>query len=213
MYLEGSFKEQEKQNPEHTLNHEAACRPPHCSVTVPETLRLEQQSSGPRRKEGVALVMTLLWQSPHACKSRGAGGTASQGGTEMAAFPPEARKGALTFEQEQATNHPGQALSHKTSHHTSCFPTNRIKMPSRAGGQVQGNSPHAARRGWHHVSSAPTAALPHGVPAEGPSPVLLRTPGCFFLAHDLPDLLNKPPSSSKPAAFLVGKVVKCSNRC
>lgn len=104
----------------------------------------------------------------------------------------------------------GQAPSHKTTHHMSCFPTSLVKMPSRAGGQVQGNSPHAARRGWHHVSTAPSAALLHGVLAEVPSPVLVSTPGCFFPAHDLPDLLNKPPSST---AFLVGKVVKCSNRC
>lgn len=94
LYLEGSFKKQEKQNPEHTLNDEAASRPPHRSVTrclkPSASFISEQQSSGPRSNEGVDLMMTLLWQSPHAHKSRGAGGTASQGGMETAAFPPEA---------------------------------------------------------------------------------------------------------------------------
>lgn len=106
LYLEGSFKQEEKQKAEQTLNHKAASRPPHRLVTwclKPwDSFVSEKQSSGPRRKEGVVLVMTLLWQSPHACKSRGAGGTACQGGMETAAFLPEApaRQGALTFGQD-----------------------------------------------------------------------------------------------------------------
>ena len=63
--------------------------------------------------------------------------------------------------------------------------------------------------------SPPHPSLPScmGCRQSPPTPALPSAPGCFFLAHDLPDLLNKPPDSGKPAAFLVGKVVKGSNRC
>lgn len=69
---------------------------------------------------------------------------------------------------------PGTSSPHPTTHHMSRFPTSPVKMPSRASGQAQeGNSPHAARRGWYGVSTAPSAALllrlPAGPPLTGPA--------------------------------------------
>ena len=137
------------------------------------------------------------------------GGSRSRGTKKTLAtwFPPP---------RPRATPRPaGPAPPYPPAHRMSRFPTSPITMPSKASGQAQGGK--FPTRGQARL--APHLWCTHGCPPRRgagrppPSPALPSAPGCFFPAHDLPDLLNKPPGSGKPAAFLAGKAVKGSNGC
>lgn len=73
------------------------------------------------------------------------------------------------------------------------------KFPARSQARLAQHLPHT-----HCCPPARGAAT---VPL---SPALPSAPGRFFQTQNLPGLPNKPPSSSKPAAFLTGKAVKGS---
>lgn len=161
----------------------------------------------------------------------------------MTAFPPEAPagQGALTFDQEHSPAQQPTTAFHRGTSETAgaSFPHSLRASESPGTGFPPPNHPsHEPLPNKSHQDAKQSRQestgreIPHTRPGEAgttspshpllpnaqsahrpPSPALPSTPGCFIPAHNLPDLLNKPPGSGKPTAFLAGKVVKGSNGC
>lgn len=164
----------------------AAAFPPQAPAGQGALTFERDQASAQRPQQQPATARGALWEHK----------------TSHGIVPPSPRGSRSPETSTPLLNRPSHEPLPNKSHHDA--------KRSRRASAREGNSPHAARRGWHRISTAPTAALLSGVPAEPPPK---HTWMLFFPAHDLPDLLNKPPGSGKPAAFLAGKVVKGSNGC
>lgn len=118
--------------------------------------------------------------------------------------------GTLSPRSLRGNGSPATGSPPQTTHHMSCFPTSPIKMPSGAGGQAQGGKFPTRSQARLAPCLHRTHCCPPARGAGRAPPCWPGAPGCFLPAHDLPDLLNKPPGSSKPTAFLEKKVVKGS---
>lgn len=193
--------------------------------------------------ERVGLAMTLLLQSPCACKSPGAVAQPSREGRQC--FLPKHESGRELSPLNRTMRLPSTHSSNQMLHGnikplmlSSALPQEGVGTPGTAPPLPNHPSHEPLPNKSHHDAKqrrrasagreipcmrpgeAGTASPPHpplpsrsGCRHSPPLPALPSTPGCFLPARDLPDLLNKPPSSGKPTTFLLGKVVKGSDGC